>query len=405
MPFADRIPRFWTIPTRLRLTWGFGKAYGQRGPGGIPLIPDPEAFMNRLSYWGLLGVMALALSAGGYYFLNREVEDAGTALPAKAATKPQTRVVTVEARRVAVDTVVDTIRAVGTLRANESVVISPEIAGRIARLPFREGDRVAAGAPLVELDASILRAEMDKAQSDLTLAEANRTRALTLARQGTGTLRARDEAVAAFEVARANVALARARLEKATITAPMAGTVGIRAVSVGAYVSAGDAIVELAETDPIKVDFRVPELALSSLKVGQPIRVSVDAFAGRFFDGKIYIIDPIVDANGRAIRLRARIPNPDGLLSPGLFARVEIVVARRENALLIPESAVFTDGDGHFVYSVDGGRAVRTKVELGQRRPGEVEVLRGLAPGATVVTAGHQKLRDGDRVKLMGGGV
>src|SRR3546814_180745 len=145
----------------------------------------------------------------------------------------------------------------------------------------------------------------------MTLAEANRERAMTLAQRGTGTLRARDEAVAAHQVAAANVALAQARLEKATITAPFPGVVGFRAVSIGAYVTPGTRIVELANIDPIKIDFRVPELVLSSLRVGQPIRVIVDALPNRTFEGEIYVIDPIVDENGRAVRLRARIPNPD----------------------------------------------------------------------------------------------
>ena len=221
---------------------------------------------------------------------------------------------------------------------------------------------------------------------------------MTLAKQGTGTLRARDEAVAAYQAAHANVALAKARLEKATITAPLSGVIGVRSVSVGAYVSPGQRIVELADVDPIKVDFRVPELALPSLRVGQGVRVSVDARPGETFEGEIYVIDPIVDANGRAIRLRARIANPDGKLSPGLFARVQIQIDRRENALLIPESAIFADGQARYVYRVVEGRAVQTEIELGQRRPGEVEVLAGLDREAIVITAGHQQIRDGARV-------
>lgn len=356
--------------------------------------------MRRLLYWTVTGGLALALTGGGYYLLNRDAGKPDGEPSAAAAVAPAEKIATVEAERVAVDTVLDSIRAVGTLRPNEAVVVSPEIPGRIARLPFGEGDRVAAGDPLVELDAAILKAELAKWQSDFTLAEANRRRAMTLASKGTGTLRARDEAVAAYQAAQANVALARARLEKATITAPLAGVVGLRAVSVGAYVRPGDRIVVLVSTDPIKVDFRVPELALSSLRVGQAIRVAVDAVPGRTFDGEVYVIDPIVDANGRAVRLRARVPNPDGTLSPGLFARVQIVVDRRENALLIPESAIFAEGSTRYVYRVVDGRAVRTEVRLGQRRPGQVEIVGGLERDALVVTAGHQQVRDGAKVRV-----
>ena len=202
-------------------------------------------------------------------------------------------------------------------------------------------------------------------------------------------------------MAQANLSLAQARLEKATITAPFSGVVGLRAVSSGAYVTPGTRIVDLAKIDPIKVDFRVPELVLSSLRPGQRIHVIVDALPDRTFEGEIYVIDPIVDENGRAVRLRARIPNPERVLKPGLFARVRIVVDRRENSVLVPESAVFAEGNQRLVYRVVDGRAVQTEVELGHRRPGQVEVVSGVAPGDAVVTAGHQQIRDGTRIEVV----
>jgi membrane fusion protein (multidrug efflux system) len=122
---------------------------------------------------------------------------------------------------------------------------------------------------------------------------------------------------------------------------------------------------------------------------------------GRTFDGAVYAIDPIVDENGRAIRLRARVANPDRALFPGLFARVQIVIERRDNSVLVAESAVFARGQERFVYRIVDGRAALTKVELGQRRPGRVEVTAGLAPDALVVTAGHQQVRDGGRVEIV----
>lgn len=356
--------------------------------------------MGRASRFRIaLGAAAVLLGSAGYLYLTERDAPAGHI--ARAATPSAEKTVAVEAERVSVGVVLEDLNTVGTLRANESVAVSPEIAGRIDRIRFDEGEEVAAGDVLVELDATILRAELAKARSDLTLAEANRTRAMTLARQGTGTLRARDEALAAHQAAQANVALAEARLDKTSIRAPLSGTVGLRAVSAGAYVTPGDRIVELAALDPIKVDFRVPELALSSLRRDQTIRVAVDAVPGRTFEGAVYAIDPVVDENGRAIRLRARIANSDRALFPGMFARVQIVIERRDNSILVSESAVFARGQDRFVYRVVDGRAVLTKVALGQRRPGQVEVTAGLEPGAVVVTAGHQQVRDGARVEVI----
>jgi membrane fusion protein, multidrug efflux system len=357
--------------------------------------------MSGRAKWVLVAAMVLAIAVGAYRLQHKDAKLPDASQPARAATQAAEHAAFVEASPVSTGTVVEKIRAVGTLLPNESVIISPEIAGRVAELPFKEGDKVEAGETLVQLDSDILSAELAKAQSDLTLAEANRKRAMTLANQGTGTLRARDEAVAAYQSAVANVALAQARLEKAAIAAPFSGVVGMRAISAGAYVSPGDRIVQLAAVDPIKVEFRVPELALPSLRAGEKIEITVDALPGRTFDGKIYVIDPIVDANGRAIRLRARIPNPDGQLTPGLFARVEIILGRRDNAVLVPESAIFADGQKHYVYRIVDDHAVQTQVTLGKRRPGQVEVRTGLSPDAVVVTAGHGKIRDGSRVAIV----
>ena len=353
--------------------------------------------MRGRSFWAASVFILLAVGGGYYYVTELRTPVAPVA---RAATPVAEKTVVVEAERVITDTVIEDIRAVGTLRANEAVFISPEIAGRISRIRFTESEIVKANDVLVELDSAILRAELTKAISDLTLADANRNRATTLARQGTGTLRSRDEALAASRAAEANAALARARLEKASIRAPFSGVVGLRTISTGAYVMPGDRLAELADIDPIKVDFRVPELALSRLHAGQRVRVTVDAVPDKAFDGTIYAIDPIVDVSGRAVRLRARIENPDRALFPGLFARVQIVVNRRENAVLVPESAVFARDRKTYVYRVVDSRAVLTEITLGKRRPGQAEIVSGLAADAVVITAGHQQVRDGTRVEI-----
>ncbi len=364
--------------------------------------------MARRASRYLIGAVAAAglAAAGAYVYLQNSAvtppaQAARNGEAEEAAAPSRARGATVEAAAVVTGDVVLDIGAVGTLQPNESVVVQPEIAGRIVRFGFEEGARVAKDGVLVELDRDILEAELARARSDLRLAQANFERADTLAKQGSGSLRARDEARAAFDAARANVELAEARLRKATIRAPFAGVIGLRRLSVGEYVNAGTRIVELADVDHIKVDFRVPEIYLTRIRADQPIVVTVDARPGERFDGRLYAVDPIVDENGRAIRLRAVIANPERKLSPGLFARVRIIVERRENALLVPESAVFAVGDRRFVYRVTEGRAALTEVTLGARRPGEVEVLSGVAAGDRVVTAGQQQLRDGAAVEVL----
>ncbi|WP_097175597.1 efflux RND transporter periplasmic adaptor subunit [Stappia indica] len=359
-------------------------------------------------------IVALALAGGVAYlswsdgpsFLASATSTVSTspatASPGTAATG-QRRGVAVETAPVGTRDVVEDIRAFGTLVANESVVISPEIAGRVARIGFEEGQRVGEGDVLVELDAQILRAELDKAKSEVSLAEANFERARKLAEQGSGTLRARDETSQGYTAAQANVALAEARLAKTSIAAPFSGIVGFRNISVGAYVSPGDRIVELASIDPLKVEFRVSETYLPNLRSGLPVTVTVDALPGETITGKITAIDPIVDVSGRAIRLRAELPNPDGRLSPGLFARIRIVIEERSEAMVVPEAAVFRDEGKLFVYRLEDGKAVKTPIEIGLRSPGDVEIRSGLASGAVVITAGQLLLRDGAAVEVVDG--
>lgn len=355
--------------------------------------------MARRSFWLVLATVVVATGFGIQQYFP-DILAVGRGQSARAATPRVERAVVVETQRVTSAAVVEDIRAVGTLRPNESVVIAPEIAGRLSSIRFKEGDRVKSGDVLVEIDPVILKAELDKARSDVALARANHDRATTLAQQGTGTLRARDEAVAAFHAAQANLALAQARLDKATILAPLSGVAGLRSVSVGAYLTPGMPIVEVADIDSLKVDFRVPELLVTNLRPGQGVVVMADAVPGATFEGSIYAIDPIIDVNGRAIRLRARVPNSDGRLSPGLFVRIQIIVDRRADAMLVPESAIITEAGKTFVYRIVDGRAQRVDVVLGQRRPGMVEVRNGLGRQDAVVTAGHQRLRDGAAVEV-----
>ncbi|WP_374449010.1 efflux RND transporter periplasmic adaptor subunit [Stella sp.] len=352
---------------------------------------------RRLIY--LLGAAALAAAAvvaAGQF----RGPPAGMAAVAPGDPAP-VRAAAVETAVATTGAMIDDIAVVGSLQPSESVVVQPEIAGRIVRFGFRDGAEVRRGDLLVELDPAILRAELAKARSDLVLARTNSDRANQLASQGTGTLRARDEALAVLQAAQANFELAQARLERSEIRAPFSGIVGLRRYSIGAYVAPGDGIVDLAAVDPVRVDFRIPELFLSAIRTGQRVAVSADAVPGRAFDGTIYAIHPVVDENGRALRLRATLPNPDGSLRPGLFVRIRVVVEERPDAVLVPEAAVFPVEGGKYVYRLDGDRAVLTEVRLGRRKPGLVEIASGLAAGEVVVTAGHQRLRDGAPVVVV----
>jgi membrane fusion protein (multidrug efflux system) len=298
------------------------------------------------------------------------------------------------------------IQAVGSLRSNESVIVRPELAGRIAQFNFTEGQKVKKGQLLVQIDATVPRAELAQMQASLSLAKSNYERAQELHKRNAGTERALDEARWKLRNDEAAVRLAEARMEKYALSAPFDGVIGLRKVSVGDFVKDGTDLVNLEQIDPIKVDFRVPEVFLASLKVGQRIAVTVDALPGRDFGGEVYAIDPLVDAGGRAVVIRARVANPEDVLRPGLFARVGLVVDEKLEAVFVPEQSLVPVNDQLFVFKVvdgpQGGKVVAfTKVKLGERRKGEAEIVEGLKPGDVVVTAGLLKIRDGMPVQIL----
>ena len=348
----------------------------------------------------LIGIALVAAVAAGavWYFMN--ARGPGSTAPVNAATGTPTTIV-VEAAPVTLGSVRRQIEAVGSLRSNESVIIRPEIAGRITEILFNEGQQVRKGTPLFRLDAAIARAQVEQAKASLVLSKANHERAEDLYRRGAGTQRARDEAVAKLHADEASLSLAQATLDKATLLAPFDGIIGLRRVSVGDYVNPGQDLVNLENIEQLKVDFRVPEIYSTQLRVGQTVRISLDAIPNSAYEGQVYAIDPAYDPNGRAIILRARLPNKDGLLRSGMFARVTLLVDEREQAVVVPETALVPVGGEQFIFRVVDGKAVLTKVKIGQRRQGQVEIVEGLAHDAVIVTEGSVKLRDGAAVRTV----
>lgn len=309
--------------------------------------------------------------------------------------------VVVEAVQAALQPMPQVLTAVGTLQSRDAVSLSPEVSGRISAIHFRDGMQVARGKVLVELDASIQRAELQQARADLALAESSHRRTDDLFRRGFVSQSARDQTGSRRAVAAAALELAEARLARMRLVAPFDGTVGMRDISVGAFVKDGDTLVKLEDISALKVDFRLPEVHLPRVAVGQQLEVVSDALPDARLQARVTAIAPQVDAQGRSLLLRAEIDNATRSLRPGMFVRVALVLDARENALTIPEESVVPELGGRtFVFRIVEDRARRTPVQLGERRDGRVEVLQGIAAGDTIITAGQVKLRDGDPVRL-----
>ena len=320
----------------------------------------------------------------------------------KAAAPSKPRGLPVRAELVEVGDVVDTVTAVGSLLADESVIIRPEMDGRIVGLHFREGQAVSRGQKLVTIDASEFQAQLAAVKADLRTEQQRYTRAQELFEQKFITKEALDIQAGTVERHEARVQEVQVRVNKAVIRAPFAGIVGLREISPGAYVKAGDDIVRLENLDSIKVDFRLPEAYLAKVGRDQAVALGVDAYPGEIFQGRVYAVQPVVDQETRTALMRARIPNKGHRLKPGMFVRVALTLSTRPNAITVPEQALWPQGKDNFVFLVVDGKVALTKVELGKRGPGRVEINQGLSAGDMVVTEGQIKLRDGAPVMVMG---
>jgi membrane fusion protein (multidrug efflux system) len=302
---------------------------------------------------------------------------------------------------------VDEVGAVGTLRADEAVTIRPEIAGRIAEIRFNEGQGVARGAVLVKLDQAELAAVLASSTAQAQLDRQRLERAEDLFTKRFISQQALDEARSGYARSAAKQKEDQARLAKTEMRAAFPGVAGLRQVSEGQYVAAGTDIARLEKIDQLKMDFRIPEAFSGRLKAGQPLKVLVDAHAGRVFPGSVYAIEPGVDDQTRTVLLRARVANPELRLRPGMFARVQLELGVREKAIWIPEAAIVPKGQESFVFRVTagpggGGKADLVRVQTGARKVGEVEIVKGLAAGDLVVIEGTQKVGPGSSVSLMG---
>jgi membrane fusion protein (multidrug efflux system) len=375
---------------------------------------------RRILYPGIAAIGIVALGAYGYYAQRApqgpNENTAGISASsgvAAASAKPANgggggaaagAPATVDVVKVAAATLRDDINAAGTIRSNEAVVIRPEVAGRITKLNFGDGQSVKKGQVLVEFDSSVNQAEVQQAKAELSIAKANFDRNDELARQKFISTRARDESAANVQVLEAKLALAQARLSKLEIRAPFSGIVGMRTVSIGDYVKDGADLVNLEDISSVKVDFRIPEKFADRVGRGQGLEVIVDALPDKPFRATVDAIDPQVDSAGRSALLRGRIANPEAKLKPGMFARVRLTLAERKDALIVPEEAIVPQGGKSTVWRVVEGKALRTEVKTGMRRDAKVEIVEGLKLGDIVVTAGQIRLsRDGAPVRIAQG--
>ncbi len=320
---------------------------------------------------------------------------------APVSTATPEKILRVKVHRVVPTLFIERLATTGTVRANEEVDIVSEISGKISDILFQEGSRVAAGELLLKIDDTELLAERQQALYRVELAERAEARQQRLLDDGVTSSENYDVALGELNVLRAELQLIEAQLLKTEIRAPFSGVIGLRWVSPGSFLSPQTRIASLNDLDPVKLDFTVPEKYSALMQVGDEISFAVDG-TDRRFPGTIFAIEPSVDASTRSLRLRARCPNSDGVLVPGAFANVDLVVRSVPDALTVPSIAVIPELGGKKVFVFDDGKAQPRTVETGIRSDTAVQVTSGLAGGELVIVSGIQQLHPGLEVELDG---
>lgn len=292
------------------------------------------------------------------------------------------------------------IPATGTLTAVQGVLLKSEVAGRVTKIYADSGAQVKAGDPLVDIDPGMVQAQLASAIAKANLSSNYYNRALDLFQKGALSKQDLDTALSNKNSDAAVVNQAQAQLAQYEIHAPFAGRLGLRQFNLGDYITAGQALFNLQQLDPLRVDFTVPENYLALISVGDSIQIQSDTIANQSMKGNISAIDTAIDPTTRSIALRAIIPNPQQKLLPGGFVQVTLFAGKPQNLITIPATAVVFDPTGNYVYTVVNQHAVKVAINIAQQNSSEVGISSGLKLGDQVVTAGQLKIGDGSPVMI-----
>src|SRR6266404_7626812 len=372
---------------------------------GKPIMEPPHKRPVRMTRWFVIVGLLLALLVGALVGFN--------AFRTKMITQffannkpPPTSVAVAEAKS---EVIPNLLTAVGDLAAVHQVNVTTDVSGRITDIMFTAGASVKAGSPLVQLFDAPDRGDLESYKAQATVAQLSLDRAKQLAARQFGPQATVDQAQASYDQANAGIAKTEAIISQKLVRAPFDGEFGVRHVEVGQYLTAGTQIVTLTDLSTLYANFTLTEKDSGQLKVGQTVRVAVDAYPGRTFEGKINAIEPQIATDTRNIRVQATLENPEHILKPGMFATTTVVLPEKPPVVTVPETAVDYTlyGDSVFLITekkADDGKtglaAVRTFVQTGNRTSGRAEILKGLNPGDRVVAVGQLKLQSGAAVTI-----
>lgn len=291
-------------------------------------------------------------------------------------------------------------RAIGTLVAARNVKITPEVAGHVQKILFHDGVTVKQGAPLIQLDDAVFKAQYESAKAKLSYSENNFKRMTILGKQGAIAKQAIDQADADLKEKRADAQQAAVMLEKMQLLAPFDGIMGKRTINPGDYVTVGQALVSITDVKHLHIEYSIPEKYLPLLKLNQEVQITTAAYPDQLFIGKVAYVSPTINVDSRSVSLYAEVPNEKNLLAPGMFVSIVHSLGTIDHALMVPARSLIPMMDAEQVYKVVNGKAYAVTVAVGKRTDNMVQITKGLSAGDVVITDGQLKVKTGMPVKI-----
>jgi len=288
----------------------------------------------------------------------------------------------------------------GSVLPNESLELSSETSGKITGIYFREGNKVKKGDVLLQINDEEIRAELEKQKNNRKLNEDNEFRQRKLLEKDAISQEEYDNALNRLNITLSDIKVLEAQLQKSRITAPFDGVIGLRSVSEGAYITPGSVVATLYNISPAKIEFAIPGRYSTQVSEGKIIRFTIESDV-KVFEGKVYALEPRIDPATRTLKLRALADNSNGMLLPGQFVKVDLILQTINNAILVPTEAVIPEQDGKKVFILENGKAKEVKIETGIRSNTELEVISGLQANDTLITTGMLQLRSGMEVEVV----
>ena len=348
-------------------------------------------------------VLALGLAYLVYYRIteNKKIEGGGPggAGPGKGGQGKGGAPLNVDGIIAATSDFSSNIDITGSIEANEAVTLRSEVAGLVTGIYFKEGSNVSKGSPLVKINDRDIQAQLREVITRENLSASNENRAKQLLAKGAISQEEYDTSLAELQALKSQVQLIRAQLAKTTIIAPFSGKVGLRNISMGEYITPSTTIANLLSTNPVKINFSIPEKYVSQLKSNSDISFTIDG-SNKTFSGKVFAIEPGINQTTRTLQIKALAQNASGELLPGSFAKVKLSLSTIKDAILIPTEAVIPVLKGKVVYISKNGKAQQVPVETGTRTADKILVLSGLNVGDTVLTTGAMALKPDADVKV-----